>query len=366
MLLRIISTFWIIAKLISINLWLDDRLYPLVPLFEYTETIPSIVHTLLFYSSITVLFSVLLFPKNIKLIILLLLLELSSCILDVTRWQPWEYQYIFILLIFILNRNNSRVIYNALIFILASIYIYSGFHKVNGGFLYTIWEQMMLRNFMGISNKTIIDNKLHYVGLILPVIEILSGFGLLFLKNKRTPALVLITMHLFILLFIGPLGINHNMVVWPWNVAMIALLYILFIKNSTLEYSLKTITKKWNLIVLLFWGILPAFSFIGYWEHYLSSSLYSGNTVNMSICFKDKEDAKLFEPYLSNKDRYNVCNGESRLSLLHWAYTEMRVTPYPEVWYYKRFKEQYIKQYGKDKVRFIRYCYPYKELKEVE
>ena len=171
---------------------------------------------------------------------------------------------------------------------------------------------------------------------------------------------------ILILLFIGPLGINHNMVVWPWNVAMIAILYLLFIKPSTLEYSLKVVTRKWNLIILLCWGLLPALSFIGYWEQYLSSSLYSGNTVNMSICFKDKEEANLFKPYLSNGDKYNLCDGEVRLPLLNWSYREMGVTPYPEVWYYERFKKQYLKQFRKENVRFIRYCYPYKELKELE
>ena len=34
--------------------------------------------------------------------------------------------------------------------------------------------------------------------------------------------------HLAALLFLGPLGHNYNWVVWPWNLAMIGLVWALF------------------------------------------------------------------------------------------------------------------------------------------
>lgn len=364
-LLRIVALFWIIAKFISINLWLADRLYPVVPAFDLPITIPTSLHTTLFVLSISSLLFLLLFPKNEKVLPVILLTELFSCILDVARWQPWEYQYIFILLVCFLNKNNPKAARNGLFFILVSTYIYSGFHKMNGAFLLSIWERIILRNFIGLSTTTISNVKLHYAGLLLPILEISLGFALLLLKNKKLPALLLISMHILLLLLLGPLGVNHNSVVWPWNICMILLLYLLFIKETKVGYSLIELGKKSNLIVLLFWGILPLLSFVGYWQQYFSSNLYSGNTFKMDICFEDKKAAKQFFEYLS-KGKNRVCNGKARLSVLHWAYTEMNVTAYPEVWYYKRFKKQYEKQYGADNANFIVYRYPYNNIKEVE
>ncbi|QYJ67863.1 hypothetical protein [Flavobacterium litorale] len=349
----------------SINLWLANRLYPVVPAFNLPITIPASLHTTLFVLSISSLFLLLLFPKKNKLLLVILITELFSCVLDVARWQPWEYQYIFILLVCFLNKNNPKAARNGLFFILVSTYIYSGFHKMNGAFLFSIWERTILHNFIGLPNTTINNVKLHYAGLLLPILEICLGLSLLLLKNKKLPALLLISMHILLLLLLGPLGVNHNSVVWPWNVCIILLLYLLFIRETKPEYNLIAITKKRNVIILFFWGILPILSFVGCWQQYLSSNLYSGNTFKMDICFDDKKTSEQFSEYLS-KGKNSVCNGKTRLSVLHWAYTEMNVTSYPEVWYYKRFKKQYEKQYGADNANFIIYRYPYNNIKEVE
>ena len=39
-------------------------------------------------------------------------------------------------------------------------------------------------------------------------------------------------MHVFIPAAIGPLGRNYNTVVWPWNVAMVAFLLLLFFRPA--------------------------------------------------------------------------------------------------------------------------------------
>ena len=312
-LLRIVALFWIIAKFMSINLWLADRLYPVVPAFDLAITIPTLLHTTLFVLSISSLFLLFLFPKKNKLLLVILVAELFSCVLDVARWQPWEYQHIFMLLVCCLNKNNPKAACNGLFFILVSTYIYSGFHKMNGAFLFSIWERIILHNFIGLPNTTISNVKLHYAGLLLPILEICLGLSLLLLKNKKLPALLLISMHILLLLLLGPLGVNHNSVVWPWNACMILLLYLLFIKETKVGYSLIELGKKSNLIVLLFWGILPLLSFVGYWQQYFSSNLYSGNTIKMDICFEDKKAPKQFSEYLS-KGKNHLGDIEKQLS----------------------------------------------------
>ena len=100
---------------------------------------------------------------------------------------------------------------------------------------------MILIRFCGFEANQIQNIVVHYAGLALPMFEILAALGLLFAKNKQRYALLLIAMHIFILIFLSPLGINYNSIVWPWNVLMILYLIILF-------YHIKTIISFRNLV----------------------------------------------------------------------------------------------------------------------
>ena len=284
--LRATFLFWLFAKLISYKVWLADRFFPVVPTFDFLDKLPSEVHLVLFVFSLTLLVFLLVFPKNKIGLFALLGIEILACSLDIARWQPWEYQYLFIVFIFLIDRKDQRNFFAALTFLLSLIYIFSGMHKFNGAYLYATWGRMILGNFLNLSPEIIKNIFVHYFGLLLPIIEIVAGFFLLILKNKKYPALVLMAMHLFILILIGPFGIDYNIVVWPWNVAMIALLYFLFLKNP-IHFSLRNIFHGANPVILVFWAILPLFNFVGYWDLYLSSALYSGKEIRMDICFSE-------------------------------------------------------------------------------
>lgn len=363
--LKIICFFWLIAKIISMKAWLSERLMPVVPAFEFTESFPAWVHSFLFYASLSAIIAVFIFPKKKILLITLFIIEICTCLLDVIRWQPWEYQYLFMLLVFIIHRQRPQQLITALLFIMASVYIFSGIHKFNGGFLYTVWEQMILKRFFGLSSVFIKESNLHYVGLLLPVYEAAMGFGLLLLKNKKWPALLLIAMHLFILVLLSPFGLNYNIVVWPWNAAMILLLYWLYVKND-FKLSFRPLWQGYNKGILLFWGLLPILSFFGYWGKFMSSGVYSGTTLNVAICVPDKKEIKALEPYFSKLDQHNLCGGKNYLSVQNWCLAEIKLPPYPEPWYYSRLKKKLAQKYPYTNVDFVLYCYPYKDLTKME
>lgn len=355
-LLRTIFIFWLIAKLISYKVWLADRFFPMVPTFDFLEELPSDFHLVLFVASLILLVFLFIFPKNKILLFSLLGIEILACSLDVTRWQPWEYQYLFMIFIFLINRNNKKKFFSAIVFLLSMIYILSGMHKFNGAFLYSTWEQMILDNFLNFPSTIIENIFVHYFGLLLPLIEFSCGLGLLFLKNKKLPALVLMLMHVFILILIGPLGIDYNTVVWPWNVAMITFLYFLFFRNS-IHFSLKNILSGANPIVLVFWVILPLLNFVGYWDLYLSSGLYSGKEIRMDICISETRKTENLLQFTTEKCGFVNCGENQRIPLFKWGFEEMNVPPYPAIWYYKKLKTEWIEEYGS--ANFILYSYPY-------
>jgi hypothetical protein len=343
-LIRVTCLFWLIAKLIGWRMFTTYRSFPAAPVFESLDQIPPVIHSILFLLSLSFLV-LLLFYKNKSILWSLLIVEIFSCLLDQNRWQPWEYQYLFIIFIFIINANNQQRITVAFTFILASTYFYSGFGKLNEGFLHTIWTKMVLELFLKIPPRIALQHWVHYSGCLVGLTELIAGAGLLFSKTRKIAAWTLILMHLFILAFLGPLGLWYNKIVWPWNLVMIFYLYLIFLRKGQVIAPLKSIFTGWNKLVFICWGVLPALNFAGYWDNYLSSGLYSGKLPRMVICIKDTSKCKPLQRYCKG-DYHKLCNGEAFIDLQYWAMSETNVAPYPEIRVYKKLQVKLERQYA--------------------
>ena len=346
------------------KLWIKEgRLYPVVPLFDFLGIVPPLLHTVLFALILIGLLLLMIFPQKRFLLIGTLIIILCSCVLDILRWQPWEYQFIFFLLIFIFNHKKPQSLYSAIVFVLASLYIYSGLHKVNGGFLHMVWDTLILNRFLGLPGALI--KKLHYAGLIVPLIEVVAGLSLLFVKKKLVPVIVLTVMHVFIIILLCKVDINYNSIVLPWNFAILMMLWFYYYQEPY-QFLFTDIIKQKNIVVLSLWGIAPVLSFIGYWDVYLSSSLYSGDTKYMDICIENTAVVTPLRVYFSNDDRRNICTGQVRLPLYRWARDETGILPYPEDWYYKKFAKEFKKMYPDTDATLTIYSYPFKERRQID
>ncbi len=396
-LLSVTCLFWLTAKIISWKLWLTERLFPVMPAFNFLSAVPAIVHWILLLASVALLIALTIRPAYKPLQYILLLVEVCSCLLDENRWQPWEYLYLFILLLFVLNKSGKTLLlHSCFVIVLASIYFYSGIHKMQESFVTHMWDHTILKRMLHLPIPFRSKNWLHYCGYTLPIVECAGGVGLLFAATKKIAATLLIAMHVFILVLLGPLGTGYNLIVWPWNIAMIFYLYYLFIKNETVssiqfwcspggrsnKWSVSTPTTAeprsvyspteirndnfgsthrfylpgFRLKILLFcWAVFPALNFIGWWDHYLSWNLYSHTLPTMTICITDILTDNRLKPYLNKKVNPLICEGNAQLNIQTWAMKEMNVPPYPELRNYKKIKAYWLKNYPADKVDFIIY-----------
>jgi len=353
--IQITCLFWIVTKFFSYNLWHTDRLFPLVPPFYFLEDIPNFVHLGLFWLAIIGMVLII-FKPNKYLIIFTLIVEFCSCLLDQNRWQPYEYQYLITLLFLFCYKNNSKQFINYFSFLIAVIYLHSGLHKFTGAFLYSVWENMILHRFFGLEYHAINNIFIHYSGLLLGLIEFASAIVLLFFKRKKIVALLLIGMHIFILLLISPTGLNYNSIVWPWNIAMILFLFILFYKDEN-YISFPDLLKGNNKIHFLYLGILPFFCIIGWYDNFLSFNLYSGTLKKLEICIQNEERATEYKSFFSEHNKY--CKLEKAIKVNDWSLKEMNIITYPE----ERFLLEIIKKFKARnpniKATFYIYQYPY-------
>jgi len=210
--------------------------------------------------------------------------------------------------------------------IVAAIYFYSGLQKINPHFVSRVFPHFT--DTMGKAGVA-----LHVLGWVAPFVEIGIGIGLLTRRFRDVAVLGGAAMHCFILMAIGPFGHKWNSVVWPWNLAMIAFLFVLFWKT---EFSFQDLTWRnrcrFHKVILLLFGILPFFSFFGRWDSYLSASLYSGNLTAANIFVNDAVKDELpdyIRGYVMHLGRNNV------LKIADWSYGELNVPPYPEMRVYR-------------------------------
>lgn len=346
-LIRLISLAWIITKMICYKLWFSERFFPLVPVHEILSGLPAILHSTLFVISIGCMLLLLVSPGR-KTIMVLLLAELLSCCLDQNRWQPWEYQFIFMYATFVFCKAEKDVMISWQL-IVAGLYFFGGVGKLNSGFIHDTWKYLMLHRWLDIGQVNIWVTR---AGYLLPLVEMIAGFCLLFSRTRKPAMWVLILMHLLILIMLGPAGLSINHVVWPWNILMIFLLYSLF-NNKSFSVNAEVIRKPASWVVIICWWILPWFQLSGHWDKYLSSVLYSGGVEQLFICTDNPAAKKDLGKYMDSS--FSVIPCSPVLSVYNWGIREIRTAPYPEQRIQKAMIRAWKKKYPGKTDRFYIY-----------
>ncbi len=358
LLMRIMILGWIAAKCISWRLWLKDRLLPLAPVSSFTDW-PPLMHYLLFAASMALLVLLLFKPQHWNLLLALLLSELLACLGDQMRWQPWEYQYLFTILLCLLFRNQPKHLLAGIALMMGGTYLYSGLGKLNEGYLVLVWDRLFLQYVFKVTLAMRQNWWIYHSGYITSLIEIILAIGLFFRPTQKIAAWGTIAMHLLILYAIGPLGTDYNHVVWPWNVVMILLLIVVFIRTKEKAIPLSLLKTGWNRLVILCWMILPALNYAGLWDSYLSCRLYSGHLPHMALCLRNPSAQPELTPFFSPADGYKVCSGDAMVNLQGWSLKELGVPPYPELRVYKKIAAEWQASHPDTGTRieyyFIRY-----------
>src|SRR5256886_6521497 len=123
--------------LLSQKLWVSSRTYPLMPVWAHSPTIPFPLDYVVFVVLLLLLGAAAAARRPLRPLAAILIIAGGLSMLDQSRWQPWFYQYVFMLGALALHywkrepaapaaaaRNNCRVI-------VASVYLWSCLHKPN-------------------------------------------------------------------------------------------------------------------------------------------------------------------------------------------------------------------------------------------
>jgi hypothetical protein len=306
--------------LLSPKVWVSTRFYPLTPVARFIQPLPYPFDYAVYVLLLGLLAAAAVAPKPRWWLSAALLLLAGLCAQDQSRLQPWCYQYAFLLVGACVSLPACRLI-------VAAIYFWSGAQKLNP--------------FFAASTFTYLAHPLaaHFPALVIqagyaaPFIEMAGAIGLLTRKFRAPAIATLIAMHAFILLAIGPFGRNFNTVVWPWNIAMIVFLLLLYRRSDARAREILWGPTAFHRLVFALFAVAPALSFFNLWDSYLSAALYSGNKNQGAIYMTDAVADHL--PDEVNQDVSEEADNLDKLLVNDWSFDELNVPAYPETRIFK-------------------------------
>jgi hypothetical protein len=269
-------------------------------------------------------------------------------------------------------------------FAMSAAYIWSGIQKFNPRYFQEVPHWFVAPAAGWPLPSTVID-LLRGSVVAAPFLELSIGLALWIAPLRWVAMGAVLAIHLGALVFLGPLGHKYNWVVWPWNLAMIGLVWALFANGrwgrqrkvqsltpqlsnkpgrSKLERGLSTGAGLFNqtltdlkrskavLLATALYSLLPILSFFGRWDSDFSFALYSENQAVANIfvteAFGDRLPAHM-RPYV--KPFAQVFDPERQapftFAFQAWCYEELGVPPIPEPRNF-RFVFNFLRSYSRD------------------
>ncbi len=326
----------LLGLLASAPVWLNTHTFPLLPIVSDFPILPAPFDKILFLSLLLALVVAAWFYR--VGVISFLAFSLFAYCGDQNRGQPWLYMYWVMLLLTLLPAPTSLA---ACRWALAVIYLWSGIQKCNARFFEKTpgWFVSPAANW---HLPAFAMDVLRWAAASAPVLEIAIAIALWFSLSRRPALVAIILMHLFAILFLGPLGHNYNWVVWPWNLAMIALACVLFPTAAKPKHAKPMLAETFAalrrsrpaLAILIPFTLLPALSYVGKWDSAFSFVLYSESNANANI-FVTQRFADQLSPalraYVAPFPQYDPqFQGPFVFNFAPWGYEELHVPPISE------------------------------------
>jgi len=320
---------------LSWRLWISSRLFPLSPISDLLPPIPFPFDYLLAAVLFGSLLATVVVPHPRGLLIVFLVLAGLLSLWDQMRWQPWFYQYFFMMAAITIcawqkpDAKSRVVALDTWRLIVIATYFWSGAQKLNATFVNRTWADIAgpALRFLpkGLAKLPA------PVILAIPMLEIAIALGLLTRKTRRPSVIFATATHVVILSMLISSG--ENTVVWPWNAAQIVFVWVLFWGDQNTRFFERSPASIFQAIVFLLFAVLPVLSFASRWDSYLSWALYSGNTDQAVIYLSP---AAIH--YLPQEIHPHVWQERSPyfLDINRWAYGELNVPVYPEPRVFRR------------------------------
>ena len=228
---RTIGLFGLALVAATWRLWTPQTVFPQVPLFRAAGELPAWCEWLGAAGMVVGLAGALAAPRGRWATASLVTFAASAAgmiLVDQQRLQPWAYQ--FILLALVLALAEPRGAFALLRLLVVSFYFHSALTKLDYTFLHTLGQQFLaaLVGTCGLSGDDWSAPVRLAGAAVFPVGEMLVAVTLLAAPTRKIGLAGAITLHVLLLVILGPWGLDHKPGVLVWNVYFIVQDLLLF------------------------------------------------------------------------------------------------------------------------------------------
>jgi hypothetical protein len=321
--LRIASVGLLAGIAMSPRLWIAvDRLYPRAPIVPLAE-LPLAAEVALLLLVVTGLVLGLTERARSRAAIGVALIALAVLVAsDQSRLQPWVYEYALLLAVLgsaAAPADDQHITLRVCRSLLVALYFWGAVQKMNVSFVTRAWPDFV----GGIAARHALW--LQSVGWAPPLAELGIALTLASRRLRRVGIAGAVLLHVTNIALLVASG--ENSVVWVWNAAMAASVMALFGgEDPPIPKASRKRPRPREWVVLALAWVMPALSFWGFWDSYLSAALYSGNTLQAVIVIPQAGIAAL--PKVVRRNTWQQ-TAPAFIDLNRWSYDELNVPAYP-------------------------------------
>ena len=340
-----------LGMLASAPVWLSVRSYPLLPIASWVPQLPPPADVAMFGAMLFALLAAA--WRYREAVIFFLAAAVFTWAQDQQRGQPWFYLYWAMLMMSLLPGKSALA---ACRWAVTAVYLWGGIQKCNARYFEVVptWFVEPMKDW---PVPALAVEAMRWAVWAAPFIEIAFAVGLWMPRLRKITLISLSALHGCAILLLGPLGHDYNWVVWPWNLAMVALAWTLFAterptsspaKSPKSTAHLKPASalspftalrdlsqSRLALALTAAFCLLPMLSFKGKWDSAFSFSLYSENQAVANLFVTPAFAERLPEPLKKHIQPFPgqfdpLHQGPLLFAFQAWCYEELHVPPLPE------------------------------------
>jgi len=316
------------AVLISPELYMTDRNFPLIPLTVYFIPLPYPLDYIVYSGMIVIALLLIIYADNRPLLIALVSIFGFLMLADQMRWQGFNIFYFFLSAAFLFSAKHPERLLSIIRITIIGYFFWTGIQNINNIYFENIFPWI----FEPYTKKFLPEQAIayfNYLGYLLPFIQIFAGIGLLFDSTRNTAMWTGITLIGIIFVSMSPIGHNWNKIQLPYYLTIMSVTYLAF--NDT-EFELKSLFNYNKSIIhiaaILMFLVLPIFNFVGLYDNSLSFKDFSGKGLYCKIYIDDEISENL--PEVLKQYTFKTYDNKKYFDVFYWSMFALKVAPYSE------------------------------------
>jgi len=327
---RVTSMAFLFSLILSWRAYIPSlRIFELSPVIEILGPIPVWVDWTVLILNIGCLGWLLMKPLQRAPAFAALACTVFWVLQDLLRFQPYTYMYVFTILLVVFFKSDGI---QALKIMVASVYFWAGVHKINATFFLNLLPGLLEPFYKFPKEPSLFAAFMALAIFTVPLFEAAIGLLLVFFpRQKRLTILMAFIMLVVVLICLGLDGYTWNMIVWPWNIYLFLLLFLLLYGPASAGEKLRLRLDTPTVATIALFSIAPALALFGWGHSYPSFKLYSGNTKRAEVIFSQNENMIGLPNNLGQ-----LVGRAQRLPLVDWTAHEFGLVVYPETYVFRR------------------------------